>query len=74
MPKQEELGSLEGRGFQEESYAYVACMAVRKQDRRKGVASALLKAAEIQVHGEHFWRLLQCAFQQSQLQMQETSQ
>ena len=29
-------------------YAYVACMAVRRQERRKGIASALLKAAEIQ--------------------------
>ena len=31
-------------------YAYVACMAVRKDYRRKGIASELLKAAEIQVH------------------------
>lgn len=43
---QDELKYLEDRGFQEESYAYVACMAVDPEARRSGAASALLGAAE----------------------------
>jgi ribosomal protein S18 acetylase RimI-like enzyme len=43
---QEELRSLAAKGFREESYAYVACMAVERGARRGGAASALLGAAE----------------------------
>eukprot|EP00951_Prasinocladus_malaysianus_P012380 scaffold92220_cov36-Prasinocladus_malaysianus.AAC.1 len=33
-------------GDRHNGYAYISCMAVRKQDRRVGVASSLLAAAE----------------------------
>ena len=49
---QPELGALQDEGFEELMYAYVACMAVAPKYRRKGIASELLKAAEIQVS---FW-------------------
>ena len=48
---QEVLARLESRGDAEE-YAYISSMAVREQDRRSGVASAMLSAAE-QVAGEN---------------------
>jgi len=45
----EELEALRKQGLEQELvYSYVACMTVRARDRRKGVASALLRAAEIQ--------------------------
>ena len=37
---------LQENGFEEESYAYVACMAVDRDARRTGAATALLGAAE----------------------------
>jgi len=43
---QEEVGALRARGLQDDSYAYVACMAVARRERRRGAASALLAAAE----------------------------
>ena len=43
---QEEVEALRARGLQDESYAYVACMAVSRAERRRGAASALLAAAE----------------------------
>lgn len=43
---QEELRILQEKGFEEESYAYVACMAVSRNARRSGAATALLGAAE----------------------------
>ena len=43
---QEELRILQEKGFAEESYAYVACMAVAREARRSGAATALLGAAE----------------------------
>jgi ribosomal protein S18 acetylase RimI-like enzyme len=43
---QEELKYLEDKGFHDDSYAYVACMAVEPEARRSGAASALLGAAE----------------------------
>lgn len=46
---QPELAALQRQGLEELVYAYVACMAVRASDRRKGIASALLSAAERQV-------------------------
>ena len=36
------------QGLEELCYGYIACMAVEPSHRRRGVASALLKAAEIQ--------------------------
>lgn len=49
MCLQEELEALRKQGLEQELvYSYVACMTVRARDRRKGVASALLRAAEIQ--------------------------
>ncbi|BDA46003.1 hypothetical protein COCOBI_08-0950 [Coccomyxa sp. Obi] len=44
--EKDELKCLADKGFLEESYAYVACMAVDRSARRGGVASALLGAAE----------------------------
>lgn len=45
----EELDALRQQGLEQELvYSYVACMTVRARDRRKGVATALLKAAEMQ--------------------------
>ncbi|EIE24293.1 acyl-CoA N-acyltransferase [Coccomyxa subellipsoidea C-169] len=44
--EKEELNCLAEKGFAEESYAYVACMAVDRNARRGGAASALLGAAE----------------------------
>eukprot|EP00884_Botryococcus_braunii_P017765 jgi/Botrbrau1/4672/Bobra.33_2s0037.2 len=41
-----ELDALAKSGFEDDSYAYVACMAVGDEWRRQGVASALLTAAE----------------------------
>lgn len=46
---QAELKALQSQGLEELVYAYVSCMAVKTDYRRKGVATALLKAAEIQV-------------------------
>ena len=46
---QPELAALDEEGFQELMYAYVACMAVHVDYRRRGIASELLNAAEIQV-------------------------
>ncbi len=43
---QEELKVLREKGFEEESYAYLACMAVARDARRSGAATALLGAAE----------------------------
>lgn len=43
---QEELKVLRERGFKEDSYAYLACMAVARDARRSGAATALLGAAE----------------------------
>ena len=43
---QEELRVLQENGFEEDSYAYVACMAVDRESRRTGAATALLGAAE----------------------------
>ena len=43
---QEELRVLQENGFEEDSYAYVACMAVDRDSRRTGAATALLGAAE----------------------------
>ncbi len=43
---QEELRVLQENGFEEDSYAYVACMAVDREARRTGAATALLGAAE----------------------------
>ena len=37
---------LREKGFEEESYAYLACMAVARDARRSGAATALLGAAE----------------------------
>ena len=37
---------LQENGFEEDSYAYVACMAVDRESRRTGAATALLGAAE----------------------------
>ena len=37
---------LQENGFEEDSYAYVACMAVDRDSRRTGAATALLGAAE----------------------------
>lgn len=49
FPVQAELKALQGQGMEELVYAYVSCMAVKSDHRRKGIASALLRAAEIQV-------------------------
>ena len=43
---QEELKVLREKGFEEDSYAYLACMAVARDARRSGAATALLGAAE----------------------------
>ena len=40
------MEALRARGLQDESYAYLACMAVARSERRRGAASALLAAAE----------------------------
>jgi Acetyltransferase (GNAT) family len=40
------LGALAKNGFEDDSYAYIACMAVGDEWRRQGVASDLLSAAE----------------------------
>lgn len=40
------MEALRARGLQDDSYAYVACMAVSRAERRRGAASALLAAAE----------------------------
>lgn len=46
---QQELAALAQQGLEQELvYSYLACMTVRARDRRKGVATALLRAAEIQ--------------------------
>ena len=46
---QEELEALRQQGLEQELvYSYLACMTVRARDRRKGIATALLRAAEIQ--------------------------
>ncbi|CAK0750157.1 hypothetical protein CVIRNUC_001968 [Coccomyxa viridis] len=44
--EKEELRVLQENGFEEDSYAYVACMAVDREARRTGAATALLGAAE----------------------------
>ena len=44
--EKEELTALTARGLADDSYAYVACMAVDERARRQGVAKALLSAAE----------------------------
>lgn len=41
-----ELSALASRGLADDSYAYVACMAVDARARRRGAARALLAAAE----------------------------
>jgi ribosomal protein S18 acetylase RimI-like enzyme len=41
-----ELAALAARGLADDSYAYVACMAVSEGSRRSGAARALLAAAE----------------------------
>lgn len=41
-----ELAALAARGLADDSYAYVACMAVAEGSRRTGAARALLAAAE----------------------------
>lgn len=43
---QPELRALKSNGFVDDSYAYVACMAVDDDWRRQGVASDLLAHAE----------------------------
>ena len=44
--ERDELAALAARGLADDSYAYVACMAVDERARRRGVAKALLAAAE----------------------------
>lgn len=43
---QEELAALQSKGLEESSYAYITSMAVSSGWRRRGIASALLGAAE----------------------------